>query len=372
MKKTLTTLSAAIILGMSIPSLPSVQAETPSLAQTQKALAELNEQIKKVDRAISDNRQMIVQTEEDIKSTQTQLKGLEEDIRIVEKRLEARNEILEGRARSFQENGGELSYLSVLLGAADLQDFVSRVATITTIVQADKELLDEHQKDMKEIDEKKQSISEKLKDLESKKTELLGMQQQIEKQKQSNNALKATLKQQEKDGLAQLAEKQAEKVSAPVEKKTLSGKSPASPKKDVSIPKSNQAVSGSVQTVITAGNKYIGNSVYVFGGGRNASDIANGRFDCSGFVHWAFAQAGVSVGSSTESLKNQGTPVSVSEMRPGDLVFFDTYKKDGHVGIYIGNGRFIGSQSSTGVAIANMTSGYWKQTFNGRVNRIMQ
>jgi cell wall-associated NlpC family hydrolase len=39
-------------------------------------------------------------------------------------------------------------------------------------------------------------------------------------------------------------------------------------------------------------------------------------------------------------------------MQPGDLVFFNTYKKDGHVGIYIGNGKFIGSQSSTGVEIA--------------------
>ncbi|WP_252314401.1 NlpC/P60 family protein [Sinobaca sp. H24] len=36
------------------------------------------------------------------------------------------------------------------------------------------------------------------------------------------------------------------------------------------------------------------------------------------------------------------------------MVFFDTYKLDGHVGIYIGDGQFIGSQSSTGVAIESM------------------
>ena len=59
-------------------------------------------------------------------------------------------------------------------------------------------------------------------------------------------------------------------------------------------------------------------------------------------------------------------------MRPGDLVFFDTYKKDGHVGIYLGNGNFIGSQSSTGVAIASMTSGYWKQHFSGHVRRVIK
>ena len=58
-------------------------------------------------------------------------------------------------------------------------------------------------------------------------------------------------------------------------------------------------------------------------------------------------------------------------MRPGDMVFFNTYKTDGHVGIYLGGGKFIGSQSSTGVAVADMSSGYWANTFNGRVMRVM-
>jgi len=40
------------------------------------------------------------------------------------------------------------------------------------------------------------------------------------------------------------------------------------------------------------------------------------------------------------------------------------------VGIYIGGGRFIGSQTSTGVAVASMTSGYWKDHFNGHARRI--
>ncbi len=55
-------------------------------------------------------------------------------------------------------------------------------------------------------------------------------------------------------------------------------------------------------------------------------------------------------------------------MRPGDMVFFNTYKTDGHVGIYLGGGKFIGSQSSTGVAVANMSSGYWADTFQWTCN----
>src|SRR6184192_3695367 len=130
------------------------------------------------------------------------------------------------------------------------------------------------------------------------------------------------------------------------------------------------AVGNTGVAVVDVGNKWIGNSVYIFGGGRNQSDIARGRFDCSSFVHRAFAQEGVNLGplesTSTDTLKYLGKTVSPNEMKPGDLVFFDTYKPDGHVGIYIGSGKFIGAQTPTGVAIEDMTKGYWKEKFNGR------
>src|SRR5690606_31267619 len=81
---------------------------------------------------------------------------------------------------------------------------------------------------------------------------------------------------------------------------------------------SKPSVSGSkaVQIVTSVGYPFIGNSVYVFG----AADPINGRFDCSGFVQWAFAQAGIAVGRSTSSLASTGTKISKSDLRPGDLV----------------------------------------------------
>ncbi|WP_019156877.1 C40 family peptidase [Robertmurraya massiliosenegalensis] len=134
-------------------------------------------------------------------------------------------------------------------------------------------------------------------------------------------------------------------------------------------------VSEAAKIVASVGSKYIGRSEYVFGGGRNQFDILNGRFDCSSFVHWAYAQAGIDLGpltgTSTETLNKMGRKVSISEIKVGDLIFWNTYKRDGHVGIYIGNGKWIGSQSSTGVAIENLSKKYYSDRFEGHVRRIL-
>ncbi|UOQ47232.1 C40 family peptidase [Gracilibacillus caseinilyticus] len=126
--------------------------------------------------------------------------------------------------------------------------------------------------------------------------------------------------------------------------------------------------------VVSVGTKWINNSKYVFGGGRNQLDVMTGRFDCSSFVYWAFDQVGITLGNmtsvTTDTLKSMGSGVTMDNIQIGDLVFFNTYKIDGHVGIYAGNGRFIGAQSSTGVSYADMTSGYWKEKFNGRIIRV--
>lgn len=126
---------------------------------------------------------------------------------------------------------------------------------------------------------------------------------------------------------------------------------------------------------ISVGNSLIGKTKYVFGGGRSQADIDKGRFDCSSFIHYAFKQSGIDLGPltsvTTDTLKKKGTAVASKNLQVGDLVFFDTWKKDGHVGIYLGDGKFMGAQSSTGVGIQSMNDGYWKSKFSGNVRRIV-
>lgn len=136
----------------------------------------------------------------------------------------------------------------------------------------------------------------------------------------------------------------------------------------------NQSSNQIIETVIEAGMKWVGKSPYVWGGGRTEADVIAGRFDCSSFVHYCYASAGIQLGDRasvvTFSLVNMGQKVDASEMRRGDLIFFDTYTVDGHIGIYLGDNKFLHYGTSTGVTISEL-SGYYKDKFNGKVRRIV-
>lgn len=397
LKKKLFALCTTIVMGLgSVFSLPVINAKADNptiksieekrsglqtditkanqeISQVQDELTKLSEQIKRVDEAIKDNNKMIVQTEEKVKASQSKVKVLQQEVMDLQERINKRNEIIKKRALSLQASGGKVSYIDVILGASNFSDFVGRLGAVSTLVEADQDLVTKHIEDQKEVQMKQSSVVKKLNDLQNMKTELVGMQAQIIEQKVQNDALKEELKLKEQEKLTVMADLQMQdgtlaSKEAQIKSDTSNDENTEPVNINVSIPTTtNEALN----IVIHAGDKYIGNSVYVFGGGRNSYDVANGRFDCSGFVAWAFKQAGIKVGAHTDILKNTGTRVSMSEARPGDLVFFDTYKIDGHVGIYLGGGKFIGSQSSTGIAIADLTSDYYKKKFNGRVMRII-
>ncbi|MCV9886765.1 coiled-coil domain-containing protein [Metabacillus halosaccharovorans] len=405
-KKKLVIMNLAVMIGLgSSFAIPSANAETAErteiqenikdatqdVEKVQQELAELKKQSERVEAAINDNTKKIEETESKIETAQTEISTMESEIAKLEKAIKERTDILKQRAISYQHSGGNVEYIDVLLGSSSFSDFVNRAVAVGKIVEADRAMIQQQEADEQELNEKKVSKVEALSDLEGMKSELEGMQEQILTQKKENETLIGQLKDEEtaklaavnslKQKEANLAAQEAAAAAIAQGSSNSSNDSSNDSSSSVKLAKGTSSKTktvestpvnpnGTVNDLIRAGYKYIGNSVYVFGGGRNSYDVANGRFDCSGFVHWAFSTIGVSVGASTDSLKYAGKQVSTSNMQPGDLVFFNTYKTDGHVGIYVGGGKFIGSQSSTGVAIADMSSGYWAQKFNGRVVRV--
>lgn len=84
-------------------------------------------------------------------------------------------------------------------------------------------------------------------------------------------------------------------------------------------------------------------------------------FDCSGFVQWVFARHGLPLPREVRDQYRVGRKVDADEVKPGDLVFFQTVSKGAsHVGIAIGGGQFVHAPSSRGVVrVERYTSSYW-------------
>ena len=102
---------------------------------------------------------------------------------------------------------------------------------------------------------------------------------------------------------------------------------------------------------------------YRFGG----STPENG-LDCSGLVQHVFQQVtGVTLPRTSKTMSGLGSKVRIDELKPGDLVFFNTRRFSfSHVGIYLGDHRFVHAPSRGGeVEIATLSESYWHKRFDG-------
>jgi cell wall-associated NlpC family hydrolase len=125
------------------------------------------------------------------------------------------------------------------------------------------------------------------------------------------------------------------------------------------IPVSRDSSTTGVRRIIQTAMRYVG-VPYVFGG-----NSPNG-FDCSGFTRFVFANNGVSLPRMADEQYELGQPVSKARLQPGDLVYFTTYAAGiSHVGIYLGDGKFISATSSRGVAIDRLDNSYWGPRYIG-------
>lgn len=87
-------------------------------------------------------------------------------------------------------------------------------------------------------------------------------------------------------------------------------------------------------------------------------------FDCSGLVNFAYARAGKTVPRTTGELWRELRPVSADELRIGDVLFFNIEGKASHVGLYLGDRRFVHAPSSgREVTVAHLDAGFYRKSF---------
>lgn len=113
-------------------------------------------------------------------------------------------------------------------------------------------------------------------------------------------------------------------------------------------PAADTSSSSAGQSIVNFATQFVGNP-YVWGG----TSLTNGA-DCSGFTQSVFANFGISIPRTAAAQSGSGTPVDLSQIQAGDLLFYEGSGGIGHVTIYMGNGQVVhASNSNTGITISD-------------------
>jgi peptidoglycan DL-endopeptidase CwlO len=254
-------------------------------------------------------------------------------LKLTQKGLKVAQAALAARLVSAYTSTEDNSTLSVLLGSTSFDDMLNRIEAVNSTSQQDASIVQQvtsfkaavqhHRAELKKAHDQQQGIV----------AEKAAQKRHIESQLASRRQLLSSIKGQIEQMKA--AEAAAQRRLAAAAQARLATAQPASAVGvgvSVSTPEGSTVAPPNVHGgVVGIAMQYLG-VPYVWGGSSPRG------FDCSGLVSYVFAQIGVSLPHSSYAQFGMGTAVSISQLQPGDLVFFTGAS---HVGIYIGGGQFI-------------------------------
>lgn len=335
--------------------------------------SKLNDTMKDLEQA----QTQLASTEQQIASVQSELSVLEASITLLNQNIASKKEQLKDRMYVLQSyvNGNELIYL--LFSAGNLDELLTRVQCIDELTTYDKELIVGLAQDKANLESQNDELLvqyDHLFALQSQQTSLMSALNQTADKYQSSLGEQNTLLSNYREDIGYIdsslseaerriqAEEQRRKEEEEAKKEEENNQKPSDD--DPSTPSEPETPSRPSDDDIgwaianTALSK--NGCEYVYGG--TGPDV----FDCSGLAQWSYRQNGIYIPRTVTYQYYACTLLSMSELAPGDLVFFDTMGDLSHVGIYIGDGQFIhaGTESS-GVYISNLYSSYWQNIYHG-------
>lgn len=308
---------------------------------------------------------------------------LQKDIEVLTERIAKREEAIRNQARDVQVNNQSSVYVKALLDATSFTDALGRLKAMTTIVNANNDLVNQQKADKKAVEDKKAENEAKQEEIAKNQATLEEQKGTLEAKQADLNVLKASLaeqqatKESEKQALAeqkaafeaeqkrvreqqaqaaavQQAAQQAQQATGSTSTNNASSSSSSSSQASSSNSTSSNtsssnagvsnvvspstpapAPSGNGSAIVAEAYKHIGKP-YVWG--AKGPDT----FDCSGFTRYVYLQVtGRDIGGWTVPQEGAGTVIPVSQAQPGDLYFWGSRGSSYHVAIALGGGSYI-------------------------------
>lgn len=345
-------ITGAILLGTVASVDPGAQAAPDPIDQAKVRLAQLDEQTSKVQEDYTEAQAALDKAQKDLDRSQRDLKIQSDKVATMRKAL--------GRvALSDYQSGGGVSMTTQLVASGDSGQFLSKLATIQNVTERTSVQFQDFQAEQARLKSMKSQAEADRATIESQRNQQAKLLADAKKKEQEAKQVVDRLTAQQRAELKrqQAAEAQAAAAHAvsrsagrPTDQQSALGQPSSSSTQasqtgsQVPIPDPSHGVSSRAQSALNFALAQLGKP-YIWGG-TGPTD-----YDCSGLMMASWGKAGVSLPRTAAAQYAAGTPVSTSDLQPGDLVFF--YPGITHVGMYIGDGKFIHASSPrTGIKVS--------------------
>src|SRR5215211_1742703 len=279
-------------------------------------------------------------------------------LNVARKSLTRANRLLEERLVAIYTSADRSTAVDVLLGATSIEDLINRLDTVERVSDQDADVLRQVTSFRNQVRLREHKLRQANAAQRRVVAERAAQRNFVEAKLRSRQALLASVQNEIREIQARERARQAELdrqararlAAAPV---AAPG---ASTETLVAAGGGGSAPAPTHGGVVGIAMQYLG-VPYVWGGASPSG------FDCSGFVMYVYAQVGISLPHNAAAQYGYGSPVSRSQLAPGDIVFFDGL---GHNGMYIGGGQFIHAPHTGDVVkISNLGDSWYASTYVG-------
>jgi len=336
---TFSVLLGTLLLSLTLVSASFASPVSNKKAQLREVQAKLQTVYHQVDMAVEKYNQASTQ----LSAVTSQIKENERLLKVAEYNLGVANQQLSTRAESIYKSR-DVGVVDVLFAANSFDDLVTQLNLMERLGNSDVDTVKSiaaYQQDIKDrrvkLDADKKAAAKLVDVAAAQKAEVVGLESKLE---QMTAGIKADIQrlQAQQAAAAQAAAEAAQQQAA------SSGGGGGGTVVDPGG-SGHSAVVGIAQ-------RYLG-VPYVYGGAGPSG------FDCSGLTMYCYAQIGIGLSHGATDQQHASTPVPLSALQPGDLVFFGSASYSHHVGIYVGGGSMIHAPHTGAVVSYGSISGAW-------------